>query len=118
LAVSDQTQFRERYRRYMALEAEATSLWHFAVSVLPGLLQTPGYAREVLAAGGLKGEEMVAGARLRFAVGKQYRIGPRRPTGEGRRRGRRRETQRPTLLQGQGSGRPGSCGCRRCWPPP
>jgi len=58
LAVSDQTQFRERYRRYMALEAEATSLWHFAVSVLPGLLQTPGYAREVLAAGGLKGEEL------------------------------------------------------------
>ncbi|MFI9356768.1 helix-turn-helix domain-containing protein [Streptomyces lydicus] len=58
LAVSDQTQFREGYRRYMALEAEATSLWHFAVSVLPGLLQTPGYAREVLAAGGLKGEEL------------------------------------------------------------
>ncbi|MGW3800109.1 helix-turn-helix domain-containing protein [Streptomyces clavifer] len=56
LAVSDQTQFKERYRRYMALEAEATSLWHFAVSVLPGLLQTPGYAREVLAAGGIKGE--------------------------------------------------------------
>lgn len=51
-------QFRERYRRYMALEAEAVSLWHFAVSVLPGLLQTPGYAREVLAAGGLKGKEL------------------------------------------------------------
>lgn len=58
LAVSDQTRFKERYRRYMALEAEAKSLWHFAVSVLPGLLQTPGYAREVLAAGGLKGEEL------------------------------------------------------------
>lgn len=42
----------------MALEAEATSLWHFAVSVLPGLLQTPGYAREVLAAGGLKGDAL------------------------------------------------------------
>ncbi|MFI6084154.1 helix-turn-helix domain-containing protein [Streptomyces sp. NPDC051217] len=58
LAVSDKSQFREGYRRYMALEAEATSLWHFAVSVLPGLLQTPGYARELLAAGGLKGEEL------------------------------------------------------------
>ncbi|RPK83997.1 hypothetical protein EES45_05025 [Streptomyces sp. ADI97-07] len=58
LAISDQTQFKERYRRYMALEAEATSLWHFAVSVLPGLLQTPGYAREVLAAGGLKGDAL------------------------------------------------------------
>jgi hypothetical protein len=42
----------------MALEAEAVSLWHFAVSVLPGLLQTPGYAREVLVAGGLKGKEL------------------------------------------------------------
>ncbi|MGW2782266.1 helix-turn-helix domain-containing protein [Streptomyces populi] len=58
LAAGDQTQFRERYRRYMALEAEAVSLWHFAVSVLPGLLQTPGYAREVLAAGGLRGKEL------------------------------------------------------------
>lgn len=58
VATGDHTQFRERYRRYMSLEAEATSLWHFAVSVLPGLLQTPGYAREVLAAGGLKGKEL------------------------------------------------------------
>lgn len=58
LAAGDHTQFRERYRRYMALEAEAVSLWHFAVSVLPGLLQTPGYAQEVLAAGGLKGKEL------------------------------------------------------------
>lgn len=56
LAAGDHTQFRERYRRYMSLEAEAVSLWHFAVSVLPGLLQTPGYAREVLAAGGLRGK--------------------------------------------------------------
>ncbi|MGW0837711.1 helix-turn-helix domain-containing protein [Streptomyces prunicolor] len=58
LATGDHTQFRERYRRYMALEAEAVSLWHFAVSVLPGLLQTPGYARETLAAGGLEGKEL------------------------------------------------------------
>ncbi|WP_320775798.1 helix-turn-helix transcriptional regulator [Streptomyces sp. CRN 30] len=58
LAAGDHTQFKERYRRYMALEAEAVSLWHFAVSVLPGLLQTPGYAREVLTAGGLKGKEL------------------------------------------------------------
>ncbi|THA24044.1 XRE family transcriptional regulator [Streptomyces sp. RKND-216] len=58
VAAGDHTQFRERYRRYMALESEAVSLWHFAVSVLPGLLQTPGYAREVLSAGGLKGKEL------------------------------------------------------------
>ena len=58
LATNDKTQFRERYQRYMRLEAEATSLWHFAVSVVPGLLQTPAYARELLAVGGLKGEEL------------------------------------------------------------
>ncbi|MFF8915630.1 helix-turn-helix domain-containing protein [Streptomyces sp. NPDC015032] len=66
LAISDQTQFRERYRRYMALEAEATSLWHFAVSVLPGLLQTPGYAREVLAAGGIKEPELTQQVEARM----------------------------------------------------
>lgn len=54
VAVSDKSQFKEQYRRYMGLEAEALSLWHFGVSVLPGLLQTEGYAREVLAAGGTK----------------------------------------------------------------
>ncbi|WP_030746434.1 helix-turn-helix domain-containing protein [Streptomyces sp. NRRL F-5135] len=58
LAMADPTQFKERYRRYMILEAEAVSLWHFGVSVLPGLLQTPDYARAVLAAGGLSGEEL------------------------------------------------------------
>ncbi|MFD5491699.1 helix-turn-helix domain-containing protein [Streptomyces sp. NPDC127091] len=66
LAAGDHTQFRERYRRYMALEAEAVSLWHFAVSVLPGLLQTPGYAREVLTAGGLKGPELEQQVKARM----------------------------------------------------
>ncbi|WP_432061650.1 helix-turn-helix domain-containing protein [Streptomyces sp. S1] len=58
LAAGDKSQFKERYRRYMTLEAEAVSLWHFAVSVLPGLLQTAGYARELLASGGYKGKEL------------------------------------------------------------
>ncbi|MCX4724023.1 helix-turn-helix domain-containing protein [Streptomyces sp. NPDC090052] len=58
LAMRDRTQFRERYRQYMALESDATSLWHFAVGLLPGLLQTEAYAREVLAAGRLLGEEI------------------------------------------------------------
>ncbi|MBM9507858.1 helix-turn-helix domain-containing protein [Actinacidiphila acididurans] len=67
LAVGDQTQFRERYRRYMALEAEATSLWHFAVSVLPGLLQSPDYAMELLVAGGLEGDELDQQAEARMS---------------------------------------------------
>ncbi|MGP3732816.1 helix-turn-helix domain-containing protein [Streptomyces sp. GDS52] len=69
LAAGDHTQFRERYRRYMALEAEAVSLWHFAVSVLPGLLQTPGYAREVLAAGGSRGVELEQ--QIKARIGRQ-----------------------------------------------
>ncbi|TSB20600.1 helix-turn-helix transcriptional regulator [Streptomyces sp. NBC_01525] len=66
LAAGDPRKFRERYRRYMKFEEEAISLWHHAVSVLPGLLQTEGYARELLAAGGLTGDELESqvGARI------------------------------------------------------
>ncbi|MFW6722387.1 helix-turn-helix domain-containing protein [Streptomyces sp. MAR4 CNY-716] len=58
LAVADTRQFKEQYRRYMALERQASSLWHFAVSYVPGLLQTEGYARAVIASGGAAGEEL------------------------------------------------------------
>ncbi|GGQ47149.1 helix-turn-helix domain-containing protein [Streptomyces asoensis] len=58
LAMADPSQFKEQYRRYMTLEAEAVSLWQYSVSRPPGLLQTPGYAREALAAGGLEGGEL------------------------------------------------------------
>jgi transcriptional regulator with XRE-family HTH domain len=58
LAVGDPSQFKEQYRRYMVLEGEAVSLWHYAVSRPPGMLQTPAYVREALAAGGLKNEEL------------------------------------------------------------
>lgn len=67
LARADHSQFREQYRRYMELEAEATSMWHFGVSVLPGLLQTPGYAREVLASGGSAGEELDRQVKARIS---------------------------------------------------
>ncbi|MFD7965291.1 helix-turn-helix domain-containing protein [Streptomyces zaomyceticus] len=66
LARGDKTQFKERYRRYMTLEAEAVSLWHFAVSVLPGLLQTRGYAAELLASGGLRGGELMQQVEARM----------------------------------------------------
>ncbi|MEU9452272.1 helix-turn-helix transcriptional regulator [Streptomyces sp. NPDC048277] len=58
LAVGDPSQFKEQYRRYMRLEAEATSLWHYAGSSPPGLLQTPGYVREALAVGWIEGAEL------------------------------------------------------------
>ncbi|MEV6565562.1 helix-turn-helix domain-containing protein [Streptomyces kronopolitis] len=57
LAVGDPTQFLEQYRRYMALEQEAMRLWQYSVSAPPGLLQTPGYAREALTTG-VKGEKL------------------------------------------------------------
>jgi hypothetical protein len=60
LAMRDPTQFRERYRRYMMLEAEATGLQKYALSVVPGLLQTPAYARDLLRAAGPMDEEILA----------------------------------------------------------
>ncbi|MFG2114580.1 helix-turn-helix domain-containing protein [Streptomyces sp. NPDC048718] len=66
LALGDPTQFKERYRRYMALEAEAVSLWYNAVGGVPGLLQTPSYARAQLKSGGLEGDELESQVRARI----------------------------------------------------
>ncbi|MBK6015335.1 helix-turn-helix transcriptional regulator [Streptomyces sp. MBT53] len=66
LAVGDPTQFVEKYRAYMELEANAVSLWHYASANLPGLLQTPGYAREFLTAGGLDGDELAVQVEARM----------------------------------------------------
>ncbi|MEX2973906.1 helix-turn-helix domain-containing protein [Streptomyces sp. C184] len=66
LASGDPTQFKERYRRYMALEAEAVSLWHFGVSTVHGLLQTEGYAHALLSAGGSGGEELTRQVEARM----------------------------------------------------
>ncbi|MGA4879371.1 helix-turn-helix domain-containing protein [Streptomyces lydicamycinicus] len=65
LAAGDPTQFRERYRRYMTLEAEAVSMWHYAVSALPGLLQTGGYARDLLSVGGSSDDELTRHVQAR-----------------------------------------------------
>ncbi|MFE6104612.1 helix-turn-helix domain-containing protein [Streptomyces laurentii] len=66
LALGDPTQFKERYRRYMSLEAEAVSLWYYAVGSMPGLLQTPSYARAQLEAGGLEGDELRSQVQARI----------------------------------------------------
>ncbi|MFJ8137221.1 helix-turn-helix transcriptional regulator [Streptomyces sp. NPDC096013] len=58
LAVGDPTRFKEQYRRYFLLQAEALSLWHYAATAPSGLLQADGYVREALAAGSAKGEEL------------------------------------------------------------
>ncbi|MFI0785035.1 helix-turn-helix domain-containing protein [Streptomyces lydicus] len=59
LAAGDPTQFKERYRRFMALETEATGIQQYSPAVVPGLLQTETYARRLLCLGGLS-----AGAQL------------------------------------------------------
>ncbi|AKG44750.1 dna-binding protein [Streptomyces xiamenensis] len=43
--------FRDKYQRYMQLEAKATVMHQYSVCVVPGLLQTEAYARELLRAG-------------------------------------------------------------------
>ncbi|MFJ8489835.1 helix-turn-helix transcriptional regulator [Streptomyces sp. NPDC094038] len=68
-AMADPAQFRERYRRYMVLEAEAVSMWQYSPSLLPGLLQTPEYATELLRQGGLKGAEL--GAQVEARMGRR-----------------------------------------------
>ncbi|MFF1484324.1 helix-turn-helix domain-containing protein [Streptomyces sp. NPDC058319] len=65
LAMADPTQFKERYRRYMVLEAGAASMWQYFPSLLPGLLQTSEYARDLLMEGGLKGDELDAQVEAR-----------------------------------------------------
>ncbi|MEU0400499.1 helix-turn-helix transcriptional regulator [Streptomyces sp. NPDC006197] len=70
LAVADPTQFKERYRRYMTLEAEAISLWHYAPYLPPGLLQTEAYVRTLMEwAGGWEGAELTRQVEAR--VGRQ-----------------------------------------------
>lgn len=69
LAVADPTQFKEQYRQYMLLEAEAVSLWHFGVSRVPGVLQTSGYATEVLEAGDIHGDDLTRQVEARLGRG-------------------------------------------------
>ncbi|MFJ3903358.1 helix-turn-helix domain-containing protein [Streptomyces sp. NPDC090025] len=66
LAAGDKSQFKARYQQYMALEAEALSLWHYAVSALPGLLQTRAYAHTLLSEGGFEGEELTKQVEARI----------------------------------------------------
>ncbi|MEV8364232.1 helix-turn-helix domain-containing protein [Streptomyces niveus] len=42
--------FADKYKRFMELEAKATVRYQYAAGVIPGLLQTEAYAREVLQA--------------------------------------------------------------------
>ncbi|MCK1795789.1 helix-turn-helix domain-containing protein [Streptomyces sp. XM4193] len=77
LAQKDPSQFRARYRRYMAMEAEATGIQIYSPAIVPGLLQTPPYAEAVLRAGGLKGTELEAQVKAR--IGRQDLLAGSKP---------------------------------------
>ena len=67
LAIRDMRQFKAEFRPYMAWEAKAVRMWHYAAASLPGVLQTEAYAREFLAAGGMKGEELTTQVDARMS---------------------------------------------------
>ncbi|MQS39411.1 helix-turn-helix domain-containing protein [Streptomyces katsurahamanus] len=61
--------FPELYRRRMTLEREAVAIWEWSPSIVPGLLQSHGYAREILRAGDPRAgkDELTASVRTRLA---------------------------------------------------
>lgn len=61
MAVYEVKCYREEYRPYMELEAQALSLWEYAPTTMPGLLQTAAYMRESLAASGVFDEVELEG---------------------------------------------------------
>ncbi|WP_405796895.1 helix-turn-helix domain-containing protein [Streptomyces sp. NBC_01506] len=52
--------FPDKYKRFMKLEAKATVRYEYAAGTIPGLLQTEGYAREVLQAARPRDDEDLA----------------------------------------------------------
>ncbi|WP_345530379.1 helix-turn-helix transcriptional regulator [Streptomyces showdoensis] len=66
VAVGDRPPTRMEYRQYFDLEAEAVSIWEYAVCLLPGLLQTERYARRLMEQGSHEGEELERQIKLRL----------------------------------------------------
>jgi len=67
LALGDQRQRGERARPPMANERQSVSLCYFSSSILPGLLQTPGYTRELFTVGGIPSDRLEAEVDFRMA---------------------------------------------------
>jgi hypothetical protein len=68
---------QRRYEGFRDLEAEATGIQAFSPSTVPGLLQTPGYAEELLRTFGPDSEEQLAD-QVRDRISRQDRLtGPK-----------------------------------------
>ncbi|MFD4571346.1 helix-turn-helix domain-containing protein [Streptomyces sp. NPDC058417] len=61
--------FPDLYRRRMALERQAEAIWEWSPTIVPGLLQTPAYARALLLKGAPRAteEETASGVAKRMA---------------------------------------------------
>ncbi|MFJ2262476.1 helix-turn-helix domain-containing protein [Streptomyces sp. NPDC087844] len=62
--------FRDKYKRFMELEQQATVRYEYAVGAVPGLLQTERYARAVLALS-FPGEEQGLEEQVAARMGRQ-----------------------------------------------
>lgn len=69
---------QRRYQGFRDLEAEATGIQEFSVSTVPGLLQTPGYAEELLRSFGPDSEEQLAD-QVRDRISRQERLTGSKP---------------------------------------
>ncbi|MGW2977685.1 DUF5753 domain-containing protein [Streptomyces humidus] len=74
-SIIQRERFPDRYRRFMELADQATDIHEYAGHLVPGLLQTPAYARALLRVGDpeASGEEIERKVGLR--VGRQGRLG-------------------------------------------
>lgn len=78
LAQRDPSQFRARYQRYMSMEGEATAIQEYMPGSVPGLLQTEPYARWLLRAGGIAGEDLERQVKARIGRAETL-TGPQAP---------------------------------------
>jgi transcriptional regulator with XRE-family HTH domain len=70
---------KSRYRGFLDLEAEATSIHEFSISAVPGLLQTGGYSKEQLsAADPLRSPELLA-EQVHGRLARQERLNGSKP---------------------------------------
>ncbi|MFJ5232272.1 Scr1 family TA system antitoxin-like transcriptional regulator [Kitasatospora sp. NPDC088391] len=62
------------FRRFAEMEARATDLRQYEIAWIPGLLQTPAYARAVLSYGDAAGDDDLISERVAARLGRQERF--------------------------------------------
>jgi transcriptional regulator with XRE-family HTH domain len=71
--------FPDRYRQYMSLETQAAAIASYAASTIPGLLQTPAYARALFRAADVSATEAEIDERVQARVSRKS-LFQRRPS--------------------------------------